>query len=55
MPCAYREDTGRKYQGWAFLDKGSTPLVPDEKLPAIMAATTPVAGEDTGAYKTLSK
>jgi hypothetical protein len=48
-------DIGRKDQGWAFLDKGSAPPVPDEDGLAIMATTTPTAGEDDETYKTLSK
>jgi hypothetical protein len=43
MPYAYREDTGKINQGWAFLDEGSVPPVPDEDDPTIMAATTPAA------------
>jgi hypothetical protein len=55
MLCTYREDTGKKDQGRAFLDKGSTPLVPDEDSPAIMAMTTLAAGEGGKTYKTSGK
>jgi hypothetical protein len=37
------------------LDEGSTPLVSDEDDPTIMAATTPVGGEDGDTCKTPSK
>jgi hypothetical protein len=40
MPCTYWEDTDKKDEGRAFLDKGSMP---------------PVLGEDGGTYKTSSK
>jgi hypothetical protein len=33
MSYTYREDTDKKDQGQAFLDEGSTPLVPDEDDP----------------------
>jgi hypothetical protein len=36
-PCAYREDTGKKDQGHALLDGGSTPREPDEDDPTTMA------------------
>jgi hypothetical protein len=55
MPSAYQEDTGKKDQVWAFLDEGSTPLVPNEDNPATMAATAPASDEDDGTNKTLSK
>jgi hypothetical protein len=44
-----------KDQGHALLDERSTPLVPDEDGPAIMAMTAPAVGEDGGTYKTSSK
>jgi hypothetical protein len=55
MPCAYQEDTNKKDQGWAFLDEGSTPPVPNQDSPAIMVAIAPAADEDTETNKTLSK
>jgi hypothetical protein len=54
-PCTYREDTGRKEQGRAFLDESSAPLVPNKDGPTIMAATTLASDEDDGTYKTPSK
>jgi hypothetical protein len=42
-PCAYQEDTGKKYQGQALMDGGTTPLEPDEDGPAIMVTATPAA------------
>jgi hypothetical protein len=51
----YWEDTGKKDQGRALLDKGSAPLVPNEDGPTILATTTPAADEDGGTYKTPSK
>jgi hypothetical protein len=51
----YREDTGKKDQGWALLDEGFAPSVPNEDGPTIMATTTPAAGKDGGTYKTPSK
>jgi hypothetical protein len=55
MSYAYREDTGRKDQGWALFDKGSAPPVPDEDGPAIMDVAAPVASEDDRTYETSSK
>jgi hypothetical protein len=55
MPYAYREDTGKKDQGQAFLDEGSAPPVPNEDGPTIMAATALLASGDDGTNKTLSK
>jgi hypothetical protein len=43
-----------KDQGWAFLDDGSVPPMPDEEGPAIMAVTPLAAGKDGGTNKTLS-
>jgi hypothetical protein len=51
----YREDTGKKDQGWALLDEGFTPPVPDEDDPAIVDAAAPAAGEDDGTYESSSK
>jgi hypothetical protein len=55
MPYAYREDTGKKDQRQAFLGEGFAPPVPGEDSHAIMATAAPVADEDGGTYKTLSK
>jgi hypothetical protein len=55
MPCAYREDTDKKDQGHAILDKGFTPPVLDEHGLAIMAAITLAASEDGDTYKTTNK
>jgi hypothetical protein len=46
IPHAYRDDTGKKDQGRALLDRGSTPPKLDEYNPVIMATATPVASED---------
>jgi hypothetical protein len=55
MSYVYQEDTGKKEQGWALLDEGSTPPVPDEDDPIIMDATALMVGVDDRTYKTLSK
>jgi hypothetical protein len=55
MPYAYREDTGKKNKGRAFLDEGSSSSVLDEDGLAIMAATALAASKDSGTYKTPSK
>jgi hypothetical protein len=55
MPCANWEDIGKKDQGWAFLDEGSTAPVPDEDGPATMVATALASDEDGRTYKTPSK
>jgi hypothetical protein len=52
---SYQEDTDKKDQGWAILDEGSTPSVPNEDNPTIMAATTLAISEDAGTYKIPSK
>jgi hypothetical protein len=54
-PCTYREDRGKKDQGRAFLDGGSTPSELDEDGPAIMVMATPIVGKDVGTCKTPSK
>jgi hypothetical protein len=54
-PHAYREDTSKKNQGWAFLDGGSTPLEPDDNGPTTTAVATSAASEDNGTYKTPCK
>jgi hypothetical protein len=51
----YREDTGKKDQGRAFLHRGSASPAPNEDDPSIMTVATPVADEDGRTYKTLSK
>jgi hypothetical protein len=48
---SYREDTGKKDLGWAFLAGGSASPTPDEDGTAIMAMTTPVTGENGGTCK----
>jgi hypothetical protein len=61
VPHVYRENTGRKDQGWALLDEGSAPPVPGEDGPAITDgptitdATTLAADENGRTYKTQSK
>jgi hypothetical protein len=45
-------DTSKKDHGWALLDKGSTPPMPNEDDPTIMNATAPVTGERGGTYQT---
>jgi hypothetical protein len=55
MLCTFQEDISKKEQGWALLDEGSTPLVPDEDDPVIVDTIAPIVGEDDGTYKTLSK
>jgi hypothetical protein len=52
---AYREDTSKKDQGWALLDEGSEPPVPDEDGSAITDAIAPAAGKGGETYKTPSK
>jgi hypothetical protein len=54
-PYVYWEDTDKKDQGWALLDEGSMPLVPDENDPIITGTIAPLVGEDERTYKTLSK
>jgi hypothetical protein len=54
-PCVYWEDIDKKDQGWALLDEGSMPPVPDEDGPIIMGAIAPSVGEDDRTYKTPSK
>jgi hypothetical protein len=55
MPYTYQEDMGKKDQGWALLDEGPVPLVPDEDGLAIMDVIASTASEDGGTYETLSK
>jgi hypothetical protein len=47
-PYAYLEDTSKKDQGWALLDEGSAPKVPDEDGPSTMDATAPIASKVGG-------
>jgi hypothetical protein len=48
----YREDTGKKDQGKAFLARGFASTTPDEDNPAIVAVVTPAVDENGGACKT---
>jgi hypothetical protein len=48
----YREDTGKKDQGKAFLARGFASTTPDEDSPAIVAVVTPAVDENGGACKT---
>jgi hypothetical protein len=54
-PCTYQEDIGKKDQGRASLDEGSTLLEPDKDGPANVAVTTPTVGKDGGTCKTPCK
>jgi hypothetical protein len=45
-PHTYRVDTGRKVQGWALMDRGSTPPPSDEDDPIAAGTTAPTIGED---------
>jgi hypothetical protein len=54
-PCAYWEDADKKDEEWAFLDEGSTPLMPNKDGPTTMAAIALTFDEDDGTYKTPSK
>jgi hypothetical protein len=47
----YREDTGKKDQGWGFLVEGSASPAPDEDGTGIMAVATPAIGEQRGTCK----
>jgi hypothetical protein len=55
MPCTYQENTGKKNQGWAFLDRVSAPPVPNADDLTTMDIMAPIAIEDDGTYETLSK
>jgi hypothetical protein len=55
MPYAYQEDTDKKNQRQALLDKVSVPSAPDEDGPAIMDATAPAGDQDDGTYEIPSK
>jgi hypothetical protein len=54
-PRAYREDAGRKDQGWVLLDGGSAPLLSIKDDPAVMDAAAVVVGKDKETYKARSK
>jgi hypothetical protein len=54
MPYAYREDTGKKDQGRAFLDEVFALQVPKEDGPTGVVMITLVAGKDSETYKTAS-
>jgi hypothetical protein len=51
IPCAYCEDAGRKDQGWALLDGGSSPPLFDEDGHVIMDAAALTNRRGKGAYK----
>jgi hypothetical protein len=51
IPCAYCEDAGRKDQGWALLDGGSSPPLFDEDGHAIMDAAALTNRRGKGAYE----
>jgi hypothetical protein len=55
IPYAYQEDTDKKNQRQALLDKVSVPPAPDEDGPAIMDATAPAGDQDDGTYEIPSK
>jgi hypothetical protein len=54
-PRAYREDDGRKDQGRALLDGGSTPLLSNKDDPTVTDALAAVDCEDKGTFKAISK
>jgi hypothetical protein len=53
-PHAFREDAGRKDQGQALLEEGSTPSTSDEDDPIVTDVVAHAIGECNGSYRTLS-
>jgi hypothetical protein len=54
-PHMYRVDFGRKDQGQAFLDRGSTPPPSDKDDPTAAGTMAPVFGEDKGTCRAPGK
>jgi hypothetical protein len=54
-PRAYREGADRNDQGWALLDRGSTPLLYDKDALTVVDAVAAAVGEDKRTCKASSK
>jgi hypothetical protein len=54
-PRAYQEDTGRKDQGWALLDRGSVPQLSDKDGPRVADVVATAVSQNKGTCKASSK